>query len=323
LNYLDEDQRHLKRAAERCRDGASFWPRIVTVHPTDRCNHACEWCWYPRSSHAVDIASTIAALDRFVSHGMDELVVSGGGEPLVHPDIDTLIHYVADIRGAQRRLYTNGSLIHKHPGIGMAFDYVRVSMDAGGARKYARAHGTSERSYDRILTSLTALSECGVDVGVSAVVRGPDEQTICQLLRDCERYGVPRLFLKPRMRGFAHEPMPSFVFELNSSKVEITLRMPFACSAAHRGSVHAPLPLSAMNILIAADSRLYPCCHLPGEEWAFGQVGGDAGHIIGGPRHQNVLQRYWQVEHPCWAHHARHNLRSEGFIPDTRMLSSD
>lgn len=319
MEHLDSDQRHLQRAAERCEDGASFWPRIVTVHPTDRCNHACEWCWYPRGSHIVDIASTVAALNSFATEGIDELVVSGGGEPLIHPEIDTLIRYLAEIRGPRRRLYTNGSLIRKHQTIRDAFDYVRVSLDAGGAQRYARAHRTSAHSYGHILTSLAALSDYGVNVGVSAVVYDSEERSICELLRDCERYGVPRLFLKPRLHRFVHEPMPSFVFELDSAQVDITVRRPFMFVTTGHQVVCAPLALAAMNILVAADSRFYPCCHLSGGHWTFGQVGGDVGRIIGGIRHRNVMQRYWQVEHPCWAHQARHQLKSREFVLDTRQ----
>jgi len=307
---LGSDPRHLEAAAKRCQDGVSFWSRIVSVHPTDRCNHSCDWCWYSRSTQAIDIGATVAALEIFASQGIDELVVSGGGEPLVHPEIDLLIRYLTEIRGVQRRLYTNGSLIHRHQAIADAFDYVRVSLDVGGAPRYAQAHGTSARTYGQILTWLAALSERGVNVGVSAVVLGSDERGIRELLSDCERYGVPRLFLKPRLRRLAHEPMPSFVFELKSTDVDVTVRTPFACTPKRHSIIRAPLAIASMNILIAADSRLYPCCHLSAGEWSFGQAGEDVARTIGGLQHQNVLRRYWQVEHPCWAHQARHKLTS-------------
>jgi hypothetical protein len=192
-------------------------------------------------------------------------------------------------------------------------------LDAGGAQRYARAHGTSARSYGQILTSLATLSEYGVNVGVSAVVYDSEERSICELLRDCERYGVPRLFLKPRLRGFVHEPMPSFVFDLDSADVDITVRRPFTFATTSHEVVHTPLALAAMNIIVAADSRSYPCCHLSGGHWTFGQVGGDVGRLIGGIRHQNIMQRYWQVEHRCWAYQARHQLRSSGLVLGTRQ----
>lgn len=256
----------------------------------------------------------VAALGSLVSHGADELVVSGGGEPLLHPEIGILIRFLAEISGVERRLYTNGSLIHRVEGIESAFDYVRVSMDAGGARNYAHVHGTSERSYREILISLATLADRGVNTGVSAVVHESDEESIARLLLDCERFGVPRLFLKPRMRGFSHDAMPSFALLMQSSRVEITVRAPFKSVAVDAYHLHATPSLAAMNAFIGADAKYFPCCHLTGEDWSFGHLGDDSSSIFGGQLHQNVLNRYWEFAHPCLAHDSLAYLSSGDFI---------
>src|SRR3954453_6203928 len=134
---------------------APLWPATITIHPTDRCNHSCEWCWFKRSRMEIDMHEAIKALDQLILMGAREIIVSGGGEPLLHPDIDILLAYLKEKVNVHRRLYTNGSLMGKHLLACDSFDYIRVSIDAGGEDLYAKLHGTNRAMYLTILRDLS------------------------------------------------------------------------------------------------------------------------------------------------------------------------
>jgi MoaA/NifB/PqqE/SkfB family radical SAM enzyme len=73
-------------------------PIYVRVKPLNRCNHKCFWCVYhePEMSNMhkgmdkfdiIPIEKMLDILDDFKDMGVGAVTYSGGGEPLMHPDI--------------------------------------------------------------------------------------------------------------------------------------------------------------------------------------------------------------------------------------------
>ena len=106
-------------------------PVLAHLIPMRRCNLACSYCnEYDAGSKPVATDVMLARIDRLAELGTAVLTLSGG-EPMLHPDLDTLV-----ARGRERGLFvtliTNGyylspERIEKLNGAGL--DHLQISID--------------------------------------------------------------------------------------------------------------------------------------------------------------------------------------------------
>jgi MoaA/NifB/PqqE/SkfB family radical SAM enzyme len=132
-------RRHVRRAGRRVREARMlirslrFRYRPVAAHliPTRRCNLACGYCnEYDDHSAPVPTDDVLARVDRLAALGTG-IVTLSGGEPLLHPDLDTIIRRIRS-HGAIATLITNGYLlsrdrIHRLNRTGL--DHLQISID--------------------------------------------------------------------------------------------------------------------------------------------------------------------------------------------------
>ena len=121
-------------------------PISVEIHPTNRCNFSCKWC-EPNLFGRIDKNQEMSR-ERLLSL-VDELkmcdvrgvLISGGGEPLLHSNITEFIDKCFDV-GISIGIFTNGSLISDKniPSL-LKCDFVRISFDAGWEKHYNELHG--------------------------------------------------------------------------------------------------------------------------------------------------------------------------------------
>lgn len=83
--------------------------RHVVINPTWRCQLACAYCWLPharidRQAHEVPVMRWVLALERYLTPG--DLVDVSGGEPLLRPGLDVLLHRLGN-GGIRWALTTN------------------------------------------------------------------------------------------------------------------------------------------------------------------------------------------------------------------------
>ncbi|KAA3609098.1 MAG: radical SAM protein [Planctomycetota bacterium] len=157
------------------------WPISITIHLTNRCNHDCKFCWFDRNDSRVDVQKTIAAISFLIDRGLQEVIVSGGGEPTLHPELELLLEFLADRSDIHRRLYSNGTKLGKLTTICKAFDYVRVSVDAFNPESHSTIHGTSRTAFGQIIDALRDLSSSNVTVGLSCVLIPESDQGLSDL----------------------------------------------------------------------------------------------------------------------------------------------
>jgi MoaA/NifB/PqqE/SkfB family radical SAM enzyme len=89
-----------------------FKYRPIAAHmiPIRRCNLSCGYCnEYDEHSAPVPLPDVLARVDRLAALGTAIITLSGG-EPLLHPDLDTIIRRIRS-RGAIATLITNGYLL--------------------------------------------------------------------------------------------------------------------------------------------------------------------------------------------------------------------
>src|SRR6201999_3054181 len=85
-------------------------PVLAHIIPTRRCNLSCSYCnEYDKTSNPVPTAAMVRRLDLLAGLGTG-IITFSGGEPLLHPELDELIHTV---RGHEviATLITNGYLL--------------------------------------------------------------------------------------------------------------------------------------------------------------------------------------------------------------------
>src|SRR5260370_7323493 len=86
---------------------SSKHPVLAHLIPMRRCNLACGYCnEYDHSSNPVPLEMVKARLDRLANLGTAIVTISGG-EPMMHPQIDEIIHHIR-IRGMIAGLISNG-----------------------------------------------------------------------------------------------------------------------------------------------------------------------------------------------------------------------
>lgn len=126
------------RAGRLCR------PRFAVVYPTYACNHDCVGCDYAELNRQAPTSSLSPAdlhhiLRELVDFGIRAVEFCGGGEPLLHPEIDQAIETL-QAAGVGIGLLTNGTLVTDERAtlLTRACSYVRVSIEAGTEEVFER-----------------------------------------------------------------------------------------------------------------------------------------------------------------------------------------
>jgi len=106
-------------------------PLLVHVIPMRRCNIDCAYCnEYDKVSTPVPVKTMLARIDRLADLNTS-VVAFSGGEPMMHPDLDTLIHHIR-ARRMMAGLITNGYFLSPKRIAGLneaGLDYMQISID--------------------------------------------------------------------------------------------------------------------------------------------------------------------------------------------------
>ena len=165
-----------------------FRYRPVAAHliPIRRCNLSCAYCnEYDDRSAPVPSADVCHRIDRLVALGTGVVTLSGG-EPLLHPDLDKIIHHIRQ-RGAIATLITNGYLLTRDRVQRLnraGLDHLQISIDN------VMPDDVSKKSLKVLDQKLQCLADAAeFDVTVNSVVGGGirnpvDALTIAKRARD-------------------------------------------------------------------------------------------------------------------------------------------
>ena len=89
-------------------------PKHVQFIPTNRCNLHCSFCSCENRDRTLEMGmdEIRRMVSHLVMHGTHAVTITGGGEPLLHPDINEIIECFAS-HGIQVGLVTNGVLLDR------------------------------------------------------------------------------------------------------------------------------------------------------------------------------------------------------------------
>ena len=90
-------------------------PVHVQLNPTNKCNLKCSFCSCSERDRGaqLDFGRLLKAMAEFKGLGCRSVTITGGGEPLLYPDINDLISFLHRDLGIKVGLVTNGTQFHR------------------------------------------------------------------------------------------------------------------------------------------------------------------------------------------------------------------
>ncbi len=253
--------------------------RELWFHITNRCNMACTHCLFSSSpSTPGEIGpSTVLDLAAEARETGCRLFALTGGEPLVHPEINTIVRGLLDLKDSHVVLLTNGLLAER-----LVKDFPReldrlhlqISLD-GDRETHDSLRGKG--AFDRLTANLRRLRSENVPCTLSMCVTRdnmPDMQNVVDFAASC---GVTNVhFMWYFVRGRADErqcPTPEELFDSLRPTVERAERQGVHIDNieslktmifAPPGTIHDGGTAGWESLAVGPDGLLYPSAALVG-----------------------------------------------------------
>jgi len=169
---------------------------VVVWNVTRRCNLKCVHCY----AHATAIAPEgelsldqgLALLDDLKAFGVP-VVLFSGGEPLMHPDLLTLVEHAVTL-GLRAVISTNGTLIDREMAgqlKGFGLSYVGISLD-GVEATHDRFRG-QVGAFAAAMEGVRQCQEAGIKVGLRFTINRHNYQEIPAIFDLIETRDIPRV----------------------------------------------------------------------------------------------------------------------------------
>jgi len=107
---------------------------VISTHisPEGSCNLRCPYCSVTNRGprNRIEFADIVTYLEALIERGLKAVIITGGGEPVLYPEINKLVRYIKYERGLDVALITNGTVLRKlEKDVRKAFSWLRVSVN--------------------------------------------------------------------------------------------------------------------------------------------------------------------------------------------------
>lgn len=181
-------------------------PVAIRLKPCNLCPHRCSWCVYNpefagmhetcNRTDFIPIGKIKEILEDLKEMGVKVLILSGGGEPLAHPNASEMLDAI-NASGLDWAVITNGQYILRHVSKLRYAKWVRVSADYWDAESFSRSRGLDGRRLQEILDGVKALSDTDCEVGVNYVVSQESHVGILKATSIFKDSGVSNIRFSP------------------------------------------------------------------------------------------------------------------------------
>jgi MoaA/NifB/PqqE/SkfB family radical SAM enzyme len=227
--------------------------KIIPVHvqlvPTNRCNLACKYCSFKESDRTQQLSKEDldGIVDMCKSLGTKGITITGGGEPLLHPQINELIENIYS-KGMKVGLVSNGKQLDKlKPENINLLTWYRISFDTN-----RKLDDTFINNLDRV----TAVNK-SCDMAFSYVV---SSKTDGQDLRRLVEYANTHNFSHVRVVEDIFNPGISSMEEVRELLKGINTDLVVFQGKKEHVRGEKDCLISLVKPFIAADGYIYPCC---------------------------------------------------------------
>lgn len=305
-------------------------PETVHIDVTNACNLDCVTCWNygptlsaPKDTRwkrqRIDPAVFAQVLGEVAASGVERIVLSGGGEPFTHPDIEDFIARVKRL-GLRLTVISNGTLVDFDRLRGLGVDQLLLNLASATPESYVAYHpNQGPETFHRLVAGVERLR--GVTaVNLVQVINGLNAHELVPMVELAHRLGARSSF------KVGDVPAGTEHFSLTPGQRAwlVDEGIPAARKAAKRLGVRHNLEAYARQLLgqaegalpdcfagylysrISVDGRVFFCCaHL------------EAGHVQEGPfevvwrspRYQALRERLRRREpFPACARCGKHDM---------------
>ncbi len=142
-------------------------PVLVTIDPSNVCNHSCKWCNASKimsNQHNMLSEKNIRDIVDFLSHwrtynySVNAVCIAGGGEPLMNKNTGLLIDLLKQ-NNIDVGVVTNGFYIDEFLEPLSKCTWVGVSIDAGNSKTFNKLKGLPEdsKNFEKIINNIKKL----------------------------------------------------------------------------------------------------------------------------------------------------------------------
>lgn len=267
-------------------------PIYVRVKPINRCDHSCFFCCYStgfrkgdKDNHIISgmhtdmvehdtmpRAKMMEVLEDFHEMGVRAVTYSGGGEPLLHPDIVEFMQQTLDY-GIDLSIITNGQALVKRRAEVLAHaKWVRVSIDYASADQMVKSRNVPDGHFQMVLRNLADFANIkskDCELGVNFIVHKDNYRDISVFIRTLKRLGVNNVRVSPMWTPDYvkyHEPIAPFV-RSELEKCRELIGKGFTISTTYNISAEAHSPKRTYHKcffmqtvpVVGADQIVYAC----------------------------------------------------------------
>lgn len=240
-------------------------PQNVHIDVTNACNAACITCWdhspllrVPRPASWKRRSMPRARFDAIVAQlgtlgSVEAVVLSGMGDPLVHPDIYDLITTIAQ-RGWHLTLLSNLIAADPERLATAGVDQLLVGVHGARPETYAAFHpGWSETQFFRLCKTLRVLGRAGVRMRHVQVIDRNTAPDVPDMVAFGRQFGADRVNFKLASLAGGTERTAITADQLQWLREE---GVPLARERARAQGVHTNLDLFETQLAAAAGAPL-------------------------------------------------------------------
>ena len=132
-------------------------PRTMEFFLSNVCNHACAGChsryMHKNEDRFLDFDILKDVVNDFADLGVEGVEISGGGEPLMYPQIIPAVAFMRG-KGLKVGIFSNGTLLTDELSEFLVQNllFLRIAFDAGTASTYKKIHGRDD--FDKLIRNL-------------------------------------------------------------------------------------------------------------------------------------------------------------------------
>lgn len=274
-------------------------PITVELDMTNLCNHKCPECsgWYFQNRGSDYLRKNLAEniIKQLAQAKIRGLIFTGGGEPLCHPDVIPALK-LAHKLGLDIGFITNGSLINKEiAGVLLkCCTWVRVSLDADSPEVFTQVHGLDKDAFAKVISNIRLLTKMKralkskTIIGIGYLTCDYTKNMMLNATKLCKGLGVDYLQFRPLQihnRGAFEYHLTDLAENIQKCvqedrdggfKVLYSQHKYDMMKDKKYGRNYKKCYGHQFAAVIAADAKMYLCCHMRGhQKYCIGDLGKD------------------------------------------------
>ncbi|GAB1401830.1 hypothetical protein MASR1M68_07410 [Elusimicrobiota bacterium] len=285
-------------------------PITYELDMTNVCNAKCHFCFgfFEQSKHldSMSLKEAKNILKQIKAFGGKAVTFTGGGDPLCNRDTIDAVVYARKI-GLDVGFITNGILLNKEKieNIVANCTWIRISLDASTRESYKITHGMNSTTFDIVLENIKMLVKekkkqgSQITIGVGLLTYDKTVDDIIPFAKLSLSLGVDYAQYRPLLKKFKEKEINDKNQFVILGKIKVAEKYStknFSVVSSFHKYVLMEMDNTSRQYdvchghnfatVIAADQRMYLCCHMRGmEKYCIGDL------------KKNSLKEIWYSEH--------------------------